>query len=76
MSVKCAAKCGDPVMNKETIYKEKFVVTNGYDPKMYCHSCFKELAFGVIPMVTDSSLAPSGTGLVHRQKVGKRRTDG
>ena len=42
----------------------------------YCLTCYTELKLGAIPMVTDSSLPAPGTGLVYRQKMKQRQTDG
>jgi hypothetical protein len=72
--------CDDPIdadeFNKARRRGNLPEETSEYPMADYCFTCFCELAGKQTPMVTDSNLAPPGTGLTPRQRYGKRHTDG
>lgn len=69
--------CGDLIDEEEYEEAESLPPeTPQYQMSAYCCACFCELAGGVIPKVTDPTLAAPHTGLTKRQRYGLGKTDG
>lgn len=73
MAKRFCFSCQDPV--------EEFVMdiptgVKTIDPTPYCKDCWLEKNATQLPKVTDSNLAPPGTGTVPRQQHGRKITGG
>ncbi len=70
MSRACRA-CGSPLGYRTAATDHR----HPDDQLTLCRQCFDEIHRGILLVWTDCPFAPSGTGTVPRQRVGRMKTD-
>ncbi len=70
MILACRA-CGSPLGYRTAATDHRHLD----DQLSLCRQCFNEVHRGILLVWTDCPFAPSGTGTVPRQRVGRSKTD-